>query len=192
MKGLIDFRRLADDETDLVLADPRRRGRRDRARARLRRGRRRRARPRRWRSSAKALGFITLSLAASKWLSRPLDRLLDRLPREFFLLAVFAFLVGMAALAERARPVRGDRRADGRRRALRDVGPRGDRGALLQLPRRLRGAVLLRLRALDRRLRARRRRLDARRRGRRRRSSARSAAATSPGVSRRAHARGRA
>ena len=29
----------------------------------------------------------TLSLAASRWLARPIDRLLDRLPREFFLLA---------------------------------------------------------------------------------------------------------
>ena len=36
----------------------------------------------------------------SNWLARPLDRVLDWLPREFFLLAVFAFLIGMAALAE--------------------------------------------------------------------------------------------
>jgi CPA2 family monovalent cation:H+ antiporter-2 len=99
VKGLIDFRRLADDETDLVLAI----------------------------LVAedlviglilgfagggggalgttlvlvgKALGFITLSLAASKWLSGPLDRMLQRLPRESFLLASFAFLVGMAAVAE--------------------------------------------------------------------------------------------
>ena len=49
---------------------------------------------------AKALGFITVGLAASRWLTRPLDRLLDRLPLEFFLLAVFGFLVGMAAIAE--------------------------------------------------------------------------------------------
>src|SRR3954453_6809754 len=47
-----------------------------------------------------ALGFITVPLAASRWLSRPLDRALQRLPREFFLLAAFAFLVGMAAVAE--------------------------------------------------------------------------------------------
>lgn len=99
VKGLIDFRRLGDDETDLVLAilvfedlivafmlgfsaagggGP---------------------------SDtlvlvAKALGFITLGLAASRWLARPLDRVLDRLPLEFFLLAVFGFLIGSAAIAE--------------------------------------------------------------------------------------------
>ena len=99
VKGLTDFRRLGDDETDLVLAillfedlavafmlgfaavggeGP---------------------------SEtlvlvAKALGFITVGLAASRWLTRPLDRLLDRLPVEFFLLAVFGFLVGSAAIAE--------------------------------------------------------------------------------------------
>jgi monovalent cation:H+ antiporter-2, CPA2 family len=99
VKGLIDFRRLGDDETDLVLAilvfedlaiaimlgfsatgggGP---------------------------SDtlvlvATALAFVTIGLAASRWLSQPLDRLLDRLPIEFFLLAVFGFLVGMAALAE--------------------------------------------------------------------------------------------
>jgi CPA2 family monovalent cation:H+ antiporter-2 len=98
-KGLIDFRRLADDETDLVLAvlvfedlivafmlgfaaagggEP---------------------------SDtlvlvAKALGFVTVGLAASRWLSRPLDRALDRLPLELFLLAIFGFLVGSAAIAE--------------------------------------------------------------------------------------------
>ena len=98
VKGLIDFRRLGDEETDLVLAillsedrvidfvlgfaaggggEP---------------------------SEtlilvAKALAFITASVAASRWLARPLDRLLDRLPREFFLLFTFAFLVGMAAVA---------------------------------------------------------------------------------------------
>jgi CPA2 family monovalent cation:H+ antiporter-2 len=48
---------------------------------------------------AKALAFITASLAASRWLRRPIERVLDWLPREFFLLAVFAFVVGMAALA---------------------------------------------------------------------------------------------
>jgi CPA2 family monovalent cation:H+ antiporter-2 len=98
VKGLIDFRRLADDETDLVLAvlvaeD---------VVIALVLG---------FASGgggalgstllivAKAVGFIAISLAASKWAARPLDRLLDWLPREFFLLAVFAFLVGMAALA---------------------------------------------------------------------------------------------
>jgi CPA2 family monovalent cation:H+ antiporter-2 len=99
VKGLIDFRRLGDDETDLVLAilvfedlivafmlgfsaagggGP---------------------------SDtlvlvAKALGFITVGLAASRWLAGPLDRALDRLPLEFFLLAVFGFLVGSAAIAK--------------------------------------------------------------------------------------------
>jgi CPA2 family monovalent cation:H+ antiporter-2 len=99
VKGLIDFRRLADDETDLILAilvfedlviafmlgfaaagggEP---------------------------SEtlvlvAKALGFVTAGLAASRWLTGPLDRLLDRLPLEFFLLVVFGFLVGSAAIAK--------------------------------------------------------------------------------------------
>ena len=99
VKGLIDFRRLGDDETDLILAilvfediviafmlgfaaagggEP---------------------------SDtlvlvAKALGFVTAGLAASRWLTGPLDRLLDRLPLEFFLLAVFGFLVGSAAIAD--------------------------------------------------------------------------------------------
>jgi CPA2 family monovalent cation:H+ antiporter-2 len=49
----------------------------------------------------KAIGFIAVALAASRWLARPLDRFLDWLPREFFLLAVFAFLVGSAAIAQR-------------------------------------------------------------------------------------------
>ena len=99
VKGLIDFRRLADDETDLVLAillvedlviafvlavAAGGGGTIDSTVLLV----------------AKALAFITLSLAASRWLARPLDRLLDRLPREFFLLAVFALLVGMAALAQ--------------------------------------------------------------------------------------------
>ena len=99
VKGLIDFRRLADDETDLVLAilvaedlvialvlgfvaggggaagDT-------------------------LVLVAKAIAFVAVALAASKWLSRPLDRVLDWLPREFFLLAVFAFLFGAAALAQ--------------------------------------------------------------------------------------------
>jgi CPA2 family monovalent cation:H+ antiporter-2 len=99
VKGLIDFRRLADDETDLVLAilvfedvvvagvlglaaaggagvSPT------------------------LIAVAKALAFITASLAVSRYLSRPLDRLLDRLPSEFFLLAVFALVVGLAAAAK--------------------------------------------------------------------------------------------
>jgi CPA2 family monovalent cation:H+ antiporter-2 len=99
VKGLIDFRRLADDETDLVLAilvfedlvlafvlglAGGGGGGFGATLALL----------------AKALAFVTLALAASRWLTRPLDWLLDRLPREFFLLAVVGFVVGMAALAQ--------------------------------------------------------------------------------------------
>jgi CPA2 family monovalent cation:H+ antiporter-2 len=98
VKGLIDFKRLADDETDLVLAilivediiiafvlafagggggelmDS-------------------------LELAAKAIGFIAASLAASRWLAKPIDRLLDWMPREFFLLFTFALLIGMSALA---------------------------------------------------------------------------------------------
>jgi K+:H+ antiporter subunit KhtU len=99
VKGLIDFRRLADDETDLVLAilvaediviavvlgfAAGGGGGLDATLAIV----------------AKALVFIGLAVAASFWLARPLDRLLDWLPREFFLLAVFGLLFGMAAVAE--------------------------------------------------------------------------------------------
>jgi monovalent cation:H+ antiporter-2, CPA2 family len=98
VKGLVDFRRLADDETDLVLAilifediaialvlgfagggggDA----------------------PETLALVGKALGFITLSLAASRWLARPIDRLLDAMPREFFLIFTFTILVGMSAIA---------------------------------------------------------------------------------------------
>src|SRR5439155_3699578 len=48
----------------------------------------------------KAVAFVAVSLAISKWLSGAIDRLLDWLPREFFLLAVFALLIGAAALAK--------------------------------------------------------------------------------------------
>jgi CPA2 family monovalent cation:H+ antiporter-2 len=99
VKGLIDFRRLADDETDLVLAilvaedlvlafvlgfasggggevaDT----------AAI---------------VAKAVGFVAATLAASRWLSTAIDRVLDWLPREFFLLAVVGFVVGMSAIAQ--------------------------------------------------------------------------------------------
>ena len=99
VKGLIDFRRLADDETDLVLAilvaedlvialvlgfaaggggelsDT-------------------------LTIVAKAVAFIAGSLAISLWLSGAIDRFLDWLPREFFLLAVVGFLIGMAAVAQ--------------------------------------------------------------------------------------------
>jgi monovalent cation:H+ antiporter-2, CPA2 family len=99
VKGLIDFRRLADDETDLVLAilvvedivvafalgfASGGGGGTSETLVLL----------------AKALSFIVASLAAARWLARPLDLVLDRLPREFFLLFSFAFLVGMAALAQ--------------------------------------------------------------------------------------------
>jgi CPA2 family monovalent cation:H+ antiporter-2 len=98
VKGLIDFRRLADDETDLVLAIL---VAEDIAIA-LVLG---------FASGgggelahtlgivAKAIGFIAAALAVSKWLRQPIDLLLDRLPREVFLLVVFSFVVGSAALS---------------------------------------------------------------------------------------------
>jgi CPA2 family monovalent cation:H+ antiporter-2 len=99
VKGLIDFRRLADDETDVVLAilvfediviagvlgfaaaggggvSPT------------------------LVAVAKALGFITVALAASRFLPRVLDAILDRLPSEFFMLFTFALLVGLGAAAD--------------------------------------------------------------------------------------------
>jgi monovalent cation:H+ antiporter-2, CPA2 family len=99
VKGLIDFRRLADDETDLVLAilvaedlvialvlgfAAGGGGATATTLAIV----------------GKAVGFIAISLAISNWLSGAIDRFLDWLPHEFFLLAVFGFLVGMAAVAE--------------------------------------------------------------------------------------------
>jgi monovalent cation:H+ antiporter-2, CPA2 family len=98
VKGLIDFRRLADDETDLVLAIL---VAEDIVIA-LVLG---------FASGgggelvntlgivAKAIGFIAAALAVSKWLRRPIDLLLDQLPREVFLLAIFSFVVGSAALS---------------------------------------------------------------------------------------------
>ena len=97
IKGLIDFRRLADDETDLVLAILVAEDLVIAFALGFAAGGGATA-PESLVTLAKAMGFITASLAASKWLSGTLDRLLDRLPREFFLLAVFAFLTGMAAL----------------------------------------------------------------------------------------------
>jgi len=98
VKALTDFRRLADDETDLVLAillfediaiaavlgfvATGGGGVGTTA----------------WVSS-KALLFVAASLAASRWLGRPIGRLLQRLDLEFFLLAVFGFVVGMSAFA---------------------------------------------------------------------------------------------
>jgi K+:H+ antiporter subunit KhtU len=99
VKGLIDFRRLADDETDLVLAilvaedvviglvlgfASGGGGAAGETLALV----------------AKAIAFVAVSLAVSKWLSGLIDRFFAWLPREFFLLAVFAFLIGAAALAE--------------------------------------------------------------------------------------------
>ena len=99
VKGLIDFRRLADDETDLVLAllvaedlviafvlgfASGGGGELNETLTIV----------------AKAVGFIAVSLAVSKWLSRWIDRVLDWLPREFFLLALFGFVVGMSAIAQ--------------------------------------------------------------------------------------------
>ena len=99
VKGLIDFRRLADDETDLLLAilvfedlvlgfllgfvGGGGGGLGETLLIVL-----------------KAMLFLTASLAASRYLTRPLDRILSWLPREFFLLFVAAFVVGMAALAK--------------------------------------------------------------------------------------------
>jgi K+:H+ antiporter subunit KhtU len=99
VKGLIDFRRLADEETDIVLAIllfedlaiafvlgfAATGG--GSATGTLG-------------TVSKALAFILASLAASRWLSRPLDRVLERLPRESFLLFTVALVVGMAALAK--------------------------------------------------------------------------------------------
>jgi monovalent cation:H+ antiporter-2, CPA2 family len=98
VKGMTDFRRLADDETDLVLAvlifedlvvalvlgfAAGGGG----------------GAPDTLVLAAKAIGFVAAALAASRWLSGPLDRALDWLPREFFLLFTFALLIGMSALA---------------------------------------------------------------------------------------------
>src|SRR5919198_2841286 len=98
VKGLIDFRRLADDETDLVLAILVAEdlviglvlgfasGGGGAAGETLALG-------------GKAIAFVAAALAVSKWLSGLIDRLLDWLPREVFLLAVFGFLMGAGALA---------------------------------------------------------------------------------------------
>ena len=99
VKALTDFRRLADDETDLVLAIllfedvaiaavlgfVATGGGSAATTAGV---------------SAKALVFVAASLAASRWLGAPIGRLLARLELEFFLLAVFGFLIGMSALAK--------------------------------------------------------------------------------------------
>ena len=99
VKALIDFRRLADQETDLVLAilvaedlviglvlgfASGGGGAAGETLALV----------------GKAIAFVAAALAVSKWLSGLIDRVLDWLPREFFLLAVFAFLIGAAAAAK--------------------------------------------------------------------------------------------
>ena len=98
VKALTDFRRLADDETDLVLAILLfedvviaavlgfvATGGGDLATTAA--------------VSTKAILFVAASLVASKWLGAHIGRLLQRLELEFFLLAVFGFLAGMSALA---------------------------------------------------------------------------------------------
>ena len=132
VKGLIDFRRLADNETDLVLAilifedivvagilgfaaagggglSPT------------------------LVAVAKALGFVTVSLAAARFLPRLIDQAAP--PAAQRVLPARRLRVGCRNGGDRdvARHLRGDRRADGRHRARRDLRPRGDRGAV---PRR--------------------------------------------------------
>ena len=99
VKALIDFRRLADDETDLVLAIllfediaiaamlgfVATGGGSAATTAGV---------------TAKALAFVGVSLAASRGLGAPIGRLLGRLELEFFLLAVFGFVIGMSAVAK--------------------------------------------------------------------------------------------
>lgn len=99
VKALGDFRRLADDETDLVLAIllfedvaiaavlgfVATGGGSAAETAGV---------------TAKALLFVGASLAVSRWLGARLGRLLARLELEFFLLAVFGFVIGMSALAK--------------------------------------------------------------------------------------------
>ncbi len=99
IKALIDFRRLADDETDLVLGilvfedlvmalvlGFAATGGGTAAGTAA--------------TAGVAVGFVAVSLAASLWLTRSIDDLLGRLPREFFLLFVFALVVGMSAAAD--------------------------------------------------------------------------------------------
>ena len=96
IKGLTDFRRLADDETGLVLGIllfedlvialvlgfAATGG--GTAVGTLSIG-------------SKAVAFVLGSLLVARWLSRVVDRVLDGLPREFFLLFVFGLLIGMSA-----------------------------------------------------------------------------------------------
>ena len=98
VKALIDFRRLADDETDLVLAillfediaiaavlgfvATGGGGVAETAGV-----------------ATKAFVFVAASLAASRWLGAWIGRQLGRLELEFFLLAVFGFVIAMSAIA---------------------------------------------------------------------------------------------
>jgi CPA2 family monovalent cation:H+ antiporter-2 len=98
IKALIDFRRLADDETDLILAillfedlaialvlGFAAAGGGTATGTLV--------------GAGKAIAFVAGSLAVSRWLVRWIDRVLDMLPREFFLLFVVALLAGMSAAA---------------------------------------------------------------------------------------------
>ncbi len=99
VKALTDFRRLADDETDLVLAIlifedialaivlgfVATGGGSGAETAGV---------------AAKALALVGLSLVAARFLSRGIGRLLDRLALEFFLLGVFGFVIAMSALGK--------------------------------------------------------------------------------------------
>ena len=98
VKALTDFRRLADDETDLVLAIllfedvviaavlgfVASGGGELSTTAGV---------------TTKALLFVGASLAASRLLGAHIGRVLERLELEFFLLAVFGFVAGMSAVA---------------------------------------------------------------------------------------------
>ena len=98
VKALIDLRRLADDETDLVLAIllfediaiaavlgfVATGGGSVAETAGV---------------ATKAFVFVAASLAASRWLGAWLGRQLGRLELEFFLLAVFGFVIAMSAIA---------------------------------------------------------------------------------------------
>ena len=99
VKALIDFRRLADDETDLVLAIllfediaiaavlgfVATGGGGVASTAGV---------------TMKAFVFVAASLAASRWLGAWIGRLLDRLELEFVLLAVFGFVIARSAVAQ--------------------------------------------------------------------------------------------
>ena len=99
VKGLIDFRRLADNETDLILAIL---VFEDLAVAFVLglAGGGGGALGGTLELVGKAIAFIAFALALSRWLARPIDRVLARLPRESFLLLTFALVVGMAAFAQ--------------------------------------------------------------------------------------------